>query len=142
MNEKIDNVEGIAEEKQKKKIKNKYTSIEVDENIDIEEKIQRISEQNLSAIKEVKNIIFKEPCNIENEILFDGKIFIIDRHQPSKYPDIINYRCKNYRKNERNRKELFCKALLKRKNAQKKIYYILEKEHSKKYMKLINQTKK
>ena len=63
------------------------------------------------------------PCNIVNEILYDRKIFIIDRHKESKYPDIINYRCKNYRKNEINLKELFCKAILKRKKDQKKIYF-------------------
>jgi hypothetical protein len=142
MEEITDNVEENLEGIQNKKKKNKYTSIEVEENIGIEENNQRISEQNLIPINEVKNIIFKKPCKIENEILFDGKIFIIDRRQTSKYPDIINYRCKNYRKNERNRKELFCKAILKRKKDKKKIYYILEKEHSKECLELIIQNKK
>ena len=142
MKEITDNVDGNLEENQKKKKKKKYSSIEVEENIDVAENNQGISEQKLTPINEVKNIIFKEPCNIENEILYDGKLFIIDRHQTSKYPDIINYRCKNYRKNERNRKELFCKAILKRKMDKKKIYYILDKEHSKDCIELINQNKK
>ena len=142
MKEITDNVDGNLEENQKKKKKKKYSLIEVEENIDVAENNQGISEQKLTPINEVKNIIFKEPCNIENEILYDGKLFIIDRHQISKYPDIINYRCKNYRKNERNRKELFCKAILKRKMDKKKIYYILDKEHSKDCIELINQNKK
>ena len=90
MKEISDNVKGNIEENQKYK-KNKYTSIEVEENIDIEENIQGISKQKLNPISDDKNIIFKESYEIESEILYDRKIFIIDRHQTSKYPDIMNY---------------------------------------------------
>lgn len=47
---------------------------------------------------------------------------------PSNYPKIINYRCAHYRKNQRKR---IVYALLKRKEEQNLVYYILEKNHSK-----------
>ena len=124
------NKENLEENKHKIK-KKKYTSIEVDENIDSNENDQKNSDNNHINIPEVKNKIFKEPYEIQKELFYDGKIFLVDRHQTTKYPEIINYRCKNYRKQERNRKELFCNAILKRKKEKNKIYYILEKEHSK-----------
>ena len=36
-------------------------------------------------------------------------------HKPQKYPQVSNYRCSNYRKDERILKNQFCNALLKRK---------------------------
>ena len=59
-----------------------------------------------------------------------GKKFIEDRHQNKNYPQIINYRCINYRKYENKRKSLFCNALVKRKKEKKFIDYNLEKMNS------------
>ena len=49
----------------------------------------------------------------------------------------MNYRCINYRKNEKTRTSLFCNALLKRKEGKKSIYYTLEKFYSKECLELI-----
>ena len=51
-------------------------------------------------------------------------------HQTKNYPQIVNYRCINYRKYENKRKALFYNALVKRKIENKIIFYILEKNHS------------
>ena len=59
------------------------------------------------------------------------KTFIKERHQPKNFPAIINYRCKNQRKNEHLKNSNFCNALIKRKKDKNNIYYILEKNHSK-----------
>lgn len=54
----------------------------------------------------------------------------MDNHKNKNYPKIINYRCINYRKNERNRTSQFCNALVKRKIEKDIIFYVLEKQHS------------
>ena len=91
---------------------------------------------------EVKNRQFKIPCKIESKLLYDGHVFNKDTHKPSQYQKIINYRCVNYRKNERRRSTQFCNALLKRKEENKMIYYSLEKSHSKECLELLTIIKK
>ena len=78
----------------------------------------------------VKNI--NSPCYIEEKVLYDINILYIDKYPIQSYPNIINYRCINYRKDEMIRTSQFCNALLKRKI----INYILEKDHSKECIEL------
>ena len=115
----------IAEKPRKKKV----TSIEVEENINTEAFPNMPDNKELL---EVKDKIFKINKNntIEDSIYYEGKLFKKDRHQLNSYPKIVKYRCKNYRKKERNINNTFCPALLKRKLDKKNYYYILEKNHS------------
>ena len=77
---------------------------------------------------EVKDKIFKNSEDIIDNILYEGKLFIKERHQPKKFPTIINYRCKNKRKNEHLKNANFCNALIKKKKDKKKyILYIRKK---------------
>ena len=122
----MDDKENTNEKKLKKQSK-KYISIDVDENIETNNNI--IFEPN-SGLVEVKNRKFNKTFIIEKKVLYDGYEFYEDPHKPSKYPEIINYRCSNYRKNERNLKNKFCNALLKRRQENNTIYFILEKSHS------------
>ncbi len=80
---------------------------------------------------EVKDKVFKNTEEIKENILYEGKTFIKERHQPKNFPAIINYRCKYQRKNEHLKNSNFCNALIKRKKDKNNIYYILEKNHSK-----------
>ena len=82
----------------------------------------------------VKNI--NSPSYIEEKVLYDINIFYTDKYPIQSYPNIINYRCINYRKEEMIRTSQFCNALLKRKTINKAIYYILEKDHSKECVEL------
>ena len=122
----MDDKENTNEKKLKKQSK-KYISIDVDENIETNNNI--IFEPN-SGLAEVKNRKFNKTSTTEKKVLYDGYEFYEDPHKPSKYPEIINYRCSNYRKNERNLKNKFCNALLKRRQDKNTIYFILEKGHS------------
>ena len=79
---------------------------------------------------EVKNKKYKKDIPIEDYILYDGFKFRKDTHLNKNHPKIINYRCINYRKNERHRNTQFCNAFVKRKEIKNNIYYILEKPHS------------
>ena len=85
-----------------------------------------------TELLEVKDKIFKINKNntVEDSIYYDGKLFKKDRHQLNSYPKIVKYRCKNYRKKERNLNNTFCPALLKRKLDKNNYYYILETNHS------------
>ena len=125
-------------EKESKKQIKKYIAIEVEENIEEESNEKNANEELI----EVKNRQFKIPCKIESKLLYDGHVFNKDTHKPSQYPKIINYRCVNYRKNERQRSTQFCNALLKRKEENKMIYYSLEKSHSKECLELLTIIKK
>ena len=123
----------------KKIHKKKYLMIDVEENIEIKSPIN-IDENK--GIIEVKNRKFNKFSLIEKRVLYDGKEFYEDPHKPNKYPKIINYRCCNYRKNERLLKNQFCNALLKRKEEKDNIYFILEKDHSDECLKLHRINKK
>ena len=127
----IINVEDTKEViiKDKKKHK-KVTSVEVEENINTE--IFPNTPENTELL-EVKDKIFKTNKNniVETSVYYEGKLFKKDRHQSNSYPNIVKYRCKNYRKKERNNNTTFCPALLKKKIDKNKYYYILEKNHSK-----------
>ena len=63
--------------------------------------------------------------------MFNCRIFVKDRHQSKINADIKNYRCKNYRKFENQKKESFCNSLVKRIRIKDKIIYDLENNHSK-----------
>ena len=126
--------------KEKNKKPKKYTSIEVEEDIRTNKDNKDEIEDNI--ILEVKNRKFDKINKIEKIILYDGKKFTEDRHQNKNYPQIINYRCINYRKFENKRKALFCNALVKRKEEKKIIYYTLEKMHSEDCETLSNINKK
>ena len=133
--EKTENTSNTLEKK-KELNKRKYLSIDFNENVELIDNNIAIEKKD-NDILVVKDKIFKKPCNIENKVLYEGKQFKEDRHKPSNYPKIVNYRCINYRKYEKTRNSLFCNALLKRKEDKKSIYYILEKNHSKECLELI-----
>ena len=57
-----------------------------------------------------------------NNIIYNGKKFYLDSHQNKKYPTEINYRCKNYRKDQRIRKKQFFNAIVKKRRG--KIYLL------------------
>ena len=63
--------------------------------------------------------------------MYNSRIFVKDRHQSKVNSDIINYRCKNYRKYEDQKRGNFCNALVKRKKIKDIIIYELENYHSK-----------
>ena len=123
----------------KKYVKKKYLTIEVEE--DIETNNSNIIDSN-TGLTDVKYRKFNNHAIIEKRVLYDGYEFYEDPHKPSNYPKIINYRCSNYRKNERILNYQFCNALLKRKEENKIIYFILEKNHSDECKKLHNINKK
>ena len=126
----------IKDNKSKKK---KVTTIEVEENINTEA-FPNMTEKN--ELFEVKDKIFKKNKHniLENSIYYEGKLFKKDRHQLKSYPNIVKYRCKNYRKKEKSRNTTFCSALIKRKIDKNKYYFILEQNHSKECLetKIIN----
>ena len=105
----IENEEN-KDNKKKGKKSTKNISIDVEENL-ILQKDESIIE---NSILEVKNRKFNKPYNIEDTVLYDGYVFKKDSHQTNNYPLIINYRCKNYRKNQRIRESQFCNAFLKK----------------------------
>ena len=80
---------------------------------------------------EVKGLEFTANEPITNSILYNGRLFFKDRHQSKVNTDIINYRCKNYRKFENQKNGSFCNALVKRIKIKNKIIFDLENNHSK-----------
>ena len=115
----IPEVEETKEEKDlpKKKTK-KVSTIEVEENLEVERDIDNVKDTlNGDTLIEVKDKIFTIALHeIKEKILYDKRILIKERHQPKGYPNIINYRCKNQRKNEHVLGANFCNALIKRKH--------------------------
>ena len=103
--------------KEKNKKPKNYTSIEVEEDIRTNKDNKDEIEDNI--ILEVKNRKFDKTNKIK-------KIFTEDSHQNKNFPQIINYRCINYREFENKRKALFCNALVGRKEEKKIIYYTRE----------------
>ena len=126
-------------DKYKKVHEKNYLTIDVEE--DIETNNSNIIDSN-TGLTDVKYRKFNNHAIIEKRVLYDGYEFYEDPHKPSNYPKIINYRCSNYRKNERILNYQFCNALLKRKEENKIIYFILEKNHSDECKKLHNINKK
>ena len=114
-------------ESEKKHVAKKYLSIDVEENID---SINQTNNEANNFLLEVKNRKFDVFTNLSNRVLYDGYEFYEDSHRPNNYPKTINYRCSNYRKNQRTRTSQFCNALLKRKTEKNTIYFVLEKPHS------------
>jgi len=76
-----------------KYLRKKYIPIEVNEDIDIDEGNENNNKEPF--ISKVKDKIFKSNQLIEKTIKYDGKQFNKDRHKPSDYPKIVNYRCIN-----------------------------------------------
>ena len=87
----------------------RYTSIEIDENYKYQ---NESSKTENTEILEVKNKKYKKDIPIEDYILYDGFKFRKDTHLNKNHPKIINYRCINYRKNERIRNTQFCNAFV------------------------------
>ena len=137
------NVDSNSNENNNEKIKKshnkKYLTIDVEENI---ESPSSVNNETNTGLIEVKNRKFNNINDIDKRVLYDGYVFYEDPHKPQKYPQISNYRCSNYRKNERLLKNQFCNALLKRKEEKNTIYFILEKNHSDECIKLHSITKK
>ena len=75
------------------------------------------------------------------EITYDDKLFIEERHKNKEYPNVITYRCKNQRKNERQKHSYFCNAIVKRKINKDKCFYVLEKDHSEECNNIITRKK-
>ena len=97
-----------------KKVKN--YNIEVEENIEfIKQNEESKNKNNRKNQLEVQGLEFKSDEPITNSIMFNGRLFVIDRYQSKVNSDIINYRCKNYRKYENQKNGNFCNALVKRK---------------------------
>jgi len=112
--------------------KEKIYNIEVEENIElIKQKEESINKKNNNKKLEVKGLEFKADDPIPNSIIYRGRLFVKDRHQSKVNSDIINYRCKNYRKFENQKNGSFCNALVKRIKINDKIIYDLENNHSK-----------
>ena len=99
-------------DKYKKVREKKYLTIDIEE--DIETNNSNIIDSN-TGLTDVKYRKFNNHAIIEKPVLYDGYELYEDPHKPSNYPKIINYRCSNYRKNERILNYQFCNALLKRK---------------------------
>ena len=56
---------------------------------------------------EVQDFEFKSDEPITNSIMFNGRLFVIDRYQSKANSDIINYRCKTIENMEIKRIEIF-----------------------------------
>ena len=108
------------------KKRSKAYTIEIEENLELNANYIYNETKEKDSPMEVKDKVFKN-----TDILYEGKTFIKERHQPKNFPAIINYRCKYQRKNEHLKNSNFCNALIKRKKDKNNIYYILEKNHSK-----------
>ena len=129
---KIEDNAGELEINPNLKKKEKFYNIEVEENIEImKENDDSINKNSKTSNLEVKGLEFTINEPITNSILYDGRLFVKDRHQSKVNTDIINYRCKNYRKFENQKNGSFCNALLKRIKLKDKIIYDLENNHSK-----------
>ena len=121
----------------KEKRKDKSYNIEVEkilENKTIDKDIEVI--ENNSKL-EIKNKIFPKNQKILDNIYYEGKLFIKDRHNLKTYPININYRCKNYRKYEYSIGRNFCNAIVKRTILEDEIRYNLTQKHSDDCIKII-----
>ena len=58
--------------------------------------------------------------------MFNDRLFVIDRYQSKNNSDIINNRCKNYRKYKNQKNGNLCNTLAKRKKIKDIIIYELE----------------
>ena len=99
--------------------------------------VENIENKN-EEILDVKNKVFNINHIIEDTIIYGGKIFVKEKRKTQKYPNKINYRCKNKRKNEHKRNSNFCSALVKRIKVKNYVVYDLIKPHSNECMELID----
>ena len=80
-----------------KKVKN--YNIKLEENIEFIKQNEELKNKNSRKNQlEVQDLEFKSIEPITNSIMFNGRLFVIDRYQSKVNSDIINYRCKNHRK--------------------------------------------
>ena len=107
----------------KKKKSKKDRSIDVAELEEI--KLDYDNQSNIPI--EVKNKSFNDIDNVYKEITYDGKLFIEERHKNKEYPNVITYRCKNQRKNERQIHSYFCNAIVKRKKTKIRVFMFWKK---------------
>ena len=63
--------------------------------------------------------------------MLNGRLFVKDRYKSKVNSDLLNYRCKNYRKYENQKNGNLCNALVKRKKIKDIIIYELQNYHSK-----------
>ena len=112
--------------------KEKIYNIEIEENIELikQNEATKNNERRNNEL-EVKGLEFKSDEPIPKKIMFNGRLFVKDRHQSKLNSDKINYRCKNYRKFENQKNGSFCTALVKRIKLKDKITFDLENNHSK-----------
>ena len=73
---------------------------------------------------------FPADTPIYNEIIYDNNEYFKDIYQYNKKADYINYRCKNFRKNQFKTNNYFCYSMVKRLSKDDFIYYKLTKTHS------------
>ena len=101
--EKNSNIKILEEKKietSKKPKLSKVNTLDIEENIEINYNLIYNENKEKDSPLEIKDKIFKNSEDIKDNILYEGKLFIKERHQPKKFPTIINYRCKNQRKKE------------------------------------------
>ena len=58
-------------------------------------------------IKNFDEVISKDKI-IYNQIVYKSHMYILDKKQMKVYPNIVNYRCINYLKNQHLSKSFFC----------------------------------
>jgi len=79
---------------------------------------------------DVFNKKFPVDTPIYDEIIYDNNVYIKDIYQYNKKAEYINYRCKNFRKNQYKTNNYFCYSMVKRLSKENFIYYKLTKIHS------------
>lgn len=63
-------------------------------------------------------------------VIYNKKDFLKDPKQPKNYPDIVNYRCKYYHKNQHISNKFLCNAILKKIKTNNFYKYELKKDHT------------
>jgi len=82
---------------------------------------------------DVINKKFPLDTPIYDKIIYDNNEYIKDIYQYNKKADYINYRCKNFRKNQYKTNNYYCYSMVKRLSKENFIYYKLTKNHSSQY---------
>ena len=79
---------------------------------------------------DVINKKFPLDTPIFDKIIYDNNEYIKDIYQYNKKADYINYRCKNFMKNQNKTNNYFCYSMVKRLSKENFIHYKLTKNHS------------
>ena len=72
-------------------------------------KNENIINDEILEISDKKDAIIFDN-KIYDKLLYKQRIFILDKKQPKEFPNIINYRCHNFRKNNHISSRYFCHA--------------------------------